>query len=47
LTVKIVPLRVFSGRPPSEGGEKRGSRHVPVHDDEGSIFAGGLACVSL
>ena len=39
LTVKIVPVRAFSGRPPSEGGLKRGSRHVPVHAGSGSIFA--------
>src|SRR6185295_6951163 len=39
LTVKIVPVSAFSGRPPSEGGLKRGSRHVPVHSELGSIFA--------
>src|SRR5215471_1242264 len=45
-TVKIDPLTAFSGRPPSAGGLKRGSRHVPVHTvGSGSIFA--LACVSL
>ena len=33
------------GRPPSDGGLKRGSRQVPVHAGLGSIFA--LACVSL
>jgi hypothetical protein len=31
LTVKIDPTSSFSGRPPSNGGLKRGSRHVPVH----------------
>src|SRR4051812_4900931 len=30
-TVKIWPSRAFSGRPPSFGGLKRGSRQVPVH----------------
>ena len=45
LTVKIVPVNPFSGRPPSAGGLKRGSRHVPVHSLLGSIFA--FACVSL
>jgi hypothetical protein len=30
-TMKIVPDSAFSGRPPSAGGLKRGSRHVPVH----------------
>ena len=45
LTVNRVPVRAFSGRPPSEGGLKRGSRHVPVHAVLGSIFA--LAQVSL
>ncbi len=39
LTVKIVPVRAFSGRPPSAGGENRGSRQVPVHWGEGSILA--------
>lgn len=46
LTVKMVPVRPFSGRWPSAGGLKRGSRHVPVQTPgSGSIFA--LACVSL
>src|SRR3954470_10915898 len=47
LTVKIVPVRAFSGRPPSAGGLKRGSRQVPVHTlgPAGSVFA--LSCVSL
>ena len=31
LTMKMVPESAFSGRPPSAGGLKRGSRHVPVH----------------
>src|SRR5687767_6063960 len=44
-TVKIVPVSAFSGRPPSEGGLKRLSRHVPVQVGVGSILA--LACVSL
>ena len=39
LTMKIVPVIPFSGRPPSAGGLKRGSRHVPVQVGEGSIFA--------
>src|SRR5690348_6035540 len=30
LTVKIVPVRLFSGRPASAGGLNRGSRQVPV-----------------
>ena len=45
LTMKSVPVSAFSGRPPSAGGLKRGSRQVPVHAGVGSIFA--LACVSL
>src|SRR4249920_1890341 len=47
LTVKIVPVSAFSGRPPSAGGLKRGSRQVPVQvgGSSGSITA--LACVSL
>src|SRR5262245_56790094 len=44
-TVKMVPVRAFSGRPPSEGGLNRLSRQVPVQVGVGSIFA--LACVSL
>ena len=46
LTMKIWPVSAFSGRPPSAGGLKRGSRHVPVQTPgSGSIFA--LAWVSL
>ena len=45
LTMKSVPVSAFSGRPPSAGGLKRGSRQVPVHVGVGSIFA--FACVSL
>src|SRR5262245_9460228 len=45
LTVKIVPLSAFSGRPPSAGGLNRGARQVPVQSADGSIFA--LAWVSL
>src|SRR2546423_971040 len=45
LTVKIVPVSAFSGRPPSEGGLKRGSRQLPVHAAVGSIFCPG--CDSL
>jgi hypothetical protein len=45
LFMKIVPDSAFSGRPPSAGGEKRGSRQVPVQAALGSIFA--LAAVSL
>ena len=29
-TQKTVPVSAFSGRPPSAGGLKRGSRQVPV-----------------
>ena len=29
-TRKLVPLNAFSGRPPSAGGLKRESRHMPV-----------------
>src|SRR6478735_6926073 len=45
--VKIVPLSAFSGRPPSAGGLKRGSRQVPVQvgGSLGSILA--LEWVSL
>ena len=39
LTMNSVPVRAFSGRPPSAGGLKRGSRQVPVHAGSGSIFA--------
>ncbi len=55
LTVKIVPVSAFSGRPPSAGGRpssvgvtlKRGSRHEPVHTfgSSGSIRRPG--CDSL
>ena len=47
LTVKIVPVRLFSGPPPSPGGLNRGSRQVPVQvaAPAGSILA--LAWVSL
>jgi hypothetical protein len=48
LTVQIDPISAFSGRPPSDvprGGLKRGSRQVPVHSVDGSIFA--PASVSL
>src|SRR6266550_8761589 len=45
LTPKSVPVSAFSGRPPSAGGLKRGSRHEPVHCGLGSILA--PACVSL
>src|SRR6266540_3186456 len=31
LTMKKFPVTAFSGRPPSAGGLKRGSRQVPVH----------------
>ena len=44
LTVKMVPVSAFSGRPPSEGGLNRGSRQVPVHGVS-STFA--LSLVSL
>src|SRR3989442_259381 len=47
LTVKIVPLSAFPGRPPAAGGLNRGSRQVPVHvgGSRGSILA--FAWVSL
>src|SRR5689334_25371248 len=44
LTMKSCPVRAFSGRPPSPGGLKRGSRHEPVHAT-GSV--GASRCVSL
>src|SRR5437773_12565817 len=47
LTVKMVPLNAVSGRPPSAGGLKRGSRHVPVHVGGSSGSIGWFACVSL
>ena len=31
LTSKSCPVNAFCGRPPSAGGLKRGSIHVPVH----------------
>ena len=46
LTLKIVPVSPFSGRPPSVGGLKRLSRQVPVQIGvAGSMIA--LAAVSL
>ena len=45
LTVNRVPVRAFSGRPPSLGGLNRGSRQVPVQAAVGSIVS--LAWVSL
>ncbi len=46
LTVNRVPVRAFSGRPPSAGGLKRGSRQVPVQTfGVGSVLA--FALVSL
>ena len=42
LTVKIVPVSAFSGRPPC-GLNGRGSRHVPVHSfARGSILVVGV-----
>src|SRR5215472_11584506 len=41
--MKIVPVIAFSGRPPSAGGLRVGSRHVPVH--VGGSW--GSSCVSL
>ena len=38
-TMNMVPLISFSGRPPSDGGLKRGSRQVPVHSGLGSVLA--------
>src|SRR5689334_8206331 len=32
-----VPVRPFSGRPPSRGGLNVGSRQVPVHTPEESV----------
>ena len=45
LTVKMVPVKAFSGRPPSFGGLNRGSRQVPVQAVVGSMVS--LAWVSL
>src|SRR4051794_27730066 len=45
--LKIVPVRAFSGRPPSAGGLNRGSRHVPVHVGESAGSMTAFACVSL
>ncbi len=45
MTVHSWPVSEFSGRPPSAGGLKRGSRHVPVQAAFGSDFA--LSWVSL
>ena len=45
LFMKIVPESAFSGRLPSAGGEKRGSRQVPVQAGFGSTLA--LNFVSL
>src|SRR6476646_7219636 len=44
LMMKSCPVSEFSGRPPSPGGLKRGSRHVPVQAT-GSV--GASKCVSL
>ena len=40
LTMNMLPVREFSGRPPSAGGLKLGSRQVPVQvgGSCGSIF---------
>src|SRR5262252_6726522 len=46
-TVKYCPSRAFSGRPPSAGGLKRGSRQVPVQVGGSWGSNGPLACVSL
>src|SRR3954463_12993027 len=50
LTMNMVPVSAFSGRPPSAGGLKRGARHVPVHvgGAAGSMkaFAGGSLYVT-
>src|SRR3954465_2078346 len=45
--VKIVSVSAFSGRPPSAGGLKRGSRHVPVHVGASAGSMTAFACVSL
>src|SRR2546425_1127219 len=47
LTMKIVPVRPFSGRPPSAGGENLGSRQVPVHVGGSAGSIGAPALVSL
>src|SRR5437764_4216227 len=47
LTVKIVPVNAFSGRPPSAGGLNRGSRHVPVHVGGSAGSSTRLSSVSL
>ena len=41
-TSQSVPVMAFSGRPPSLGGLKRGSRQVPVQVEVGSILASAL-----
>ena len=38
-TMKSVPVSLFSGSLPSNGGLNRGSRQVPVHCEVGSILA--------
>ncbi len=39
-TVKMVPVKAFSGRSPSAGGVPLGSRQVPVHTFVGSGLVG-------
>ena len=39
LAMNRVPVKEFSGVPPSEGGENRPSRQVPVHCADGSTLA--------
>src|SRR5918912_576726 len=47
LTWKIVPIRLFSGRPPSAGGLQVGSRQVPVHTGGSRGSMGAASLVSL
>src|SRR5664279_162242 len=47
LTLKIVPVSRFSGRPPSAGGLNRGSRQVPVQVGGSCGSMTALAWVSL
>ena len=42
-----VPVSAFSGRPPSAGGLKRLSRHVPVHVHVGDLSSGSVGALSF
>src|SRR5262245_4724291 len=46
-TPNIWPFSAFWGRPPSAGGLKRGSAHVPVHVGGSCGSMTAFACVSL